>query len=428
MRIMFVVPPYPNRVSEYLVLPSMEVCINSSILKQQNHTVDLIDMKIDNLSFADIKDKLLEFKPDFVVIDDEPKTHCNSKILITKIRNLLGDTVKIGIRGEIPSFICDNVMERNPELDFVLRFDDDYALLRVVESNFDLDKLSDIPNIAYRLKNGTFNVTKRVYGAYQLDTLPMPDRKIYNIDKYLKRDTETIVKSCRGCPGNCLFCIKTRYEHFRVFSVQRFCDEIEELLSYGFTSFFFADDTFAFSDERLDEFYKEVKKRNLKFKWTSNIRISDINDFKLSRMKEIGAYRVFVGIETVSAETQKIINKNLNLDLIKQKIALLKKYDIEFHASFILGNPGDTEKDIEQTIEFVKEIKPTLVTFNLIKVYPGLDLYNNPDKYGIVMPDKYWYEKDDWSKQVVTWTKDLPCDKLEKLSKRCLFEFISGGK
>lgn len=427
MKIMFVVPAYPNRVSEYLVLPSIEVCINSSILKQNNHQVKLLDMKIENLVFDDIKDELKDFNPDYVVIDDEPKTHCSSKILINDIRTLLGDSVKIGIRGEIPSFISESVMERNPNLDFILRFDDDYALLKVVDSNFELDKLKEIPNIAYRTKDN-FVVNKRVYCTYKLDTLPRPDRKLYNIQKYLKRDSETIVRSNRGCPGNCLFCIKTRYEHFRLFSVERFCDEIEELLSYGFTSFFFSDDTFAFSDERLDEFYKEVKKRNLKFKWTSNIRIADINDFKISRMKEIGAYRVFIGVETVSAQTQQVINKNLNIDLIKEKIEILKKYDMEFHASFILGNPGDTEADIEETIKFVKQVKPTLVTFNLIKVYPGLDLYANPEKYGIVMPDKYWYEKDDWSKQVVTWTKDLPRESLERLSKKCLFEFISGAK
>ena len=169
----------------------------------------------------------------------------------------------------------------------------------------------------------------------------------------------------------------------------------------------------------------EVKRRDLHFKWTSNIRIKDINEYKISKMKEIGAYRVFVGIETINGNTQKTINKNLDVNTIRQKVAILKKYGMEFHASFILGNPGDTEDDINATIGFVREIRPTLVTFNLLKVYPGLDLFDHPEKYGIILPDKYWFEKPDWSTKVVAGTRLLPPEKLESLSRRCMFEFIN---
>ena len=207
--------------------------------------------------------------------------------------------------------------------------------------------------------------------------------------------------------------------------MRRFCDEIEVLLSYGFKTFFFSDDTFAFSDDRLNEFADEIRRRKLKLRWTSNIRIKDINEYKIALMKELGAYRVFVGIETANSATSKTIGKNLFYDEIIEKTEILHKYNMEFHASFILGNPGDTEEDIRETINLVKKIQPTLVTFNLIKIYPGLDLYSNPDKYGIILDDEFWYEKDSWSKKVVASTVDLSAEALEKWSKRCLFEFIS---
>lgn len=424
MKILYIVPPFPNRVKEYLMLPSIELCINSNILKNHGHEVDLLDMKIDNLKLESCVEKIISFKPDIVCIDDDPKTHCNTIKIVKLLKNCVSNKIKIAVRGEIVSAIPESVMERNPGIDFILRFDDDYSLLKIIESNYKHQNLLKIANIAFRINENEYYVTDVQKPTYELDSLPMPNRELYDIDKYLKRDTETIVKSCRGCPGNCLFCIKTRFESFRLFSVQRFCDEIEELLSHGFESFFFADDTFAFSDKRLDDFYDEVKKRKLKIKWTSNIRINDINEYKLKKMKEIGAYRVFVGIETINAATQKTINKNLNQNIIKEKLELLKKYDIEFHASFILGNPGDSEKDLKETIKFVKEIQPTLVTFNLIKVYPGLELYKNPEKYDIIMDDPYWYEKDLWSQKVVMGTKQLPPDILEKWSRYCLMEFI----
>ena len=213
-------------------------------------------------------------------------------------------------------------------------------------------------------------------------------------------------------------------EEFRTFSMKRFCDEIEQMQNIGFKTFFFSDDTFAFSMKRLMEFKKELEKRNIKVKWTSNIRIKDITEEKIKLMKELGAYRVFVGIETINNDVSKIIGKSLQKEEILEKIKILKDNSMQFHASFILGNPEDTEEDLENTIKFVKKIDPNIVTFNLIKIYPGLNLYKNPEKYGMIIQDKFWFETDEWTKKVVMGTKKLPPERLEYWSRKMLFEFI----
>ena len=424
MNVLIIVPPYPNRVKEYLILPSLEVCVCSQILKDNGHEVEMIDMKIENISIHELYTLLPNYSPNIVLIDDDSRTHCNTKKILSIIHDIFKKKVEIVLRGEIATFVPESVMERNKQIDYVIRYDDDYALLNIINAEKDKEKLSEIKNIGYRLENG-YKVTERECRKYSLDSLPMPDRRIYNISKYLYRDSETIVRSSRGCPSNCLFCTKSKFANFGTFSMSRFCDEIEELQKYRFKSFFFSDDTFAFSDNRLEEFANEIRKRNLRIKWTSNIRIKDINEYKIKLMKELGAYRVFVGIETANSKTSKLIGKNLQYNEILEKIEILHKYNMEFHASFILGNPGDTVDDIEETIKLVRRIKPTLVTFNLIKIYPGIDLYTDPEKYGIVLKDKYWYEKDAWSKEVVAATKDMSMEELEMMSKKCLFEFIS---
>ena len=86
-------------------------------------------------------------------------------------------------------------------------------------------------------------------------------------------------------------------------------------------------------------------------------------------MKELGAYRVFVGIETINSASQKLANKNLTKQEVMDKISILKKYNMEFHASFIIGAPGDTEEDLMEIEKLLSEIKPTLVTFNQLKLF-----------------------------------------------------------
>ncbi len=424
MNVLFLVPNFPNRIKEYLILPSLELCIMSNILKENNHKVSLIDMKINGYQVEDLKEILPTDVPDIVLIDDIPETHCNTKLIIEMMRKKYGNNLKIGMKGELISFEPQMIMERNPMLDFGIRYDDDYALLNYINNMKNDRNLQSVNNIVYRDSKGEIVITDRQCCMYELDSLPMPDRELFDIKKYLERDSETIVKSSRGCPGNCLFCIKTRLEKFKMFSIKRFCDEIEIMLNLGFKTFFFSDDTFAFSMKRLNEFAEEIEKRKLNFKWTSNIRIKDITEEKIQLMKKLGAYRVFVGIETINKNTSDIIGKKLNTSEIVEKINILKKNNMQFHASFILGNPEDSEEDLERTIQFVKEISPNIVTFNLIKIYPGLDLYNNPEKYGMVMLDKFWFEKDEWTNKVVMGTKKLPPKKLEKWSRRMLFEFI----
>lgn len=427
MKVLFVVPAYPGHVREYLILPSLELCINSAILKAEGHSVKLFDMKIDQISIENAREALfkMNYNPDIVLIDDTPEVHCVTKKLIPIIKEMYIDAI-IALRGEIGSFEPDMVLRRNTALDFVIRYDDDYAFKKIIEAiQNGTNQFDNINNIAYRIGDNVY-ITREQPRDYDLDSLPYPDRHLYDISKYLRRDSETIVRSSRGCPGKCLFCIKTRYESFGVFSIKRFVDEIEELQKLGFESFFFSDDTFAFSDTRLKEFAEEVKRRNLNIRFTSNIRIKDINEYKVKTLKEIGAYRVFVGIETINASSSSIIKKNLNVQEIRDKLNLLHKYNIEFHASFILGSPNDTERDLEETIKFVKEIKPTVVTFNLIKAYPGLPIYNDPETYGMLIEDKYWFEKDEWSTRCVMGTQLLPPSVLEKWSRRMLFEFIEG--
>ena len=424
MKIVFVIPNFKEHAKEYLILPSIELCIMSAILKNQGHSVEMIDMRINDMEPESIEDILADFSPDIVCIDDIPECHCCTKELLPIIKRNLPEQSFLCVRGEYISFETEMVMRRNNEIDFGLLYETDYVISELIEYKQNKRKLKDISNLAYRDND---KIVVNNIKSIDINELPMPDRKLYDIEKYLKRDSETIVKASRGCPGNCLFCIKTKFEPFKVFSIKRFCDEIEQLQGYGFQSFFFSDDNFAYSMKRLNEFKEELTSRNMKVTWTSNLRIRDITDEKIKLMKELGAYRVFVGIETLNSKTSKVINKNLNREYIEEKLAIIKKYGMQFHASFILGNPGDTEEDLQETLDFVKKISPDLVTFNLIQVYPGLDLYKNPKKYGIIMDDPYWFEKDVWTKDVVMGTEQLPPEILKKWSKKMLYEYIISG-
>lgn len=423
MRVLFILPNYPINIRNYIILPSLEIATMASVLEKNGHTVYLVDMKIENLDVTDLKNRLQDVEYDLVCVESIVQDHCEAIKVINEVKRINCNAI-IVLRGEICSFLPYECMEHIPNIDYVMRFENEKTIIELINclnGKIDIEK---VHNIAYRDDKDNIIVNTLEKPIENLDDLPMPKRQLYDLPQYFKRSKETIVRSSRGCPGKCKFCNKTQLAPFRTFSINRFCDEIEELISYGFSQFFFSDDTFAYSNERLDEFYYEVKKRNLNIRFTSNLRIIDINEEKIKKMKEVGAYRVFVGIETINAVSSKNINKNITSEYIIDKINILKKYNMEYHASFIVGSPDDTIDDLKETSKFIQIIEPTLVSFNQLKPMPGTDIYNFPEKYGVAMKDRFWFEKDDWSRRCICSTKHLTAENIDEWKYKLIQSFI----
>lgn len=59
-------------------------------------------------------------------------------------------------------------------------------------------------------------------------------------------------------------------------------------------------------------------------------------------------------------------------------------------ASFILGLPGENKESIEQTLNFIFETDPDVVEINLLTPYPGTDIYEKPEEFGIKITNQNW--------------------------------------
>ncbi|HOW88967.1 MAG TPA: hypothetical protein PL037_01700, partial [Elusimicrobiales bacterium] len=53
------------------------------------------------------------------------------------------------------------------------------------------------------------------------------------------------------------------------------------------------------------------------------------------------------------------------------------------YGSVLIGNPGETPADIEETKALIRELKPSLTLFNFLTPFPGSELYHNARKYKV---------------------------------------------
>ena len=130
--------------------------------------------------------------------------------------------------------------------------------------------------------------------------------------------------------------------------------------------------------------------------------------FKL--MKRADCRGLWFGIESGSKRVLSFIRKGLDLDKVQDVVIAAKRAGLGVGASMIVGFPTQTIAEEQETIEFLKKVKFTIVWLGPYIGYPGSELYRDylgiGSKYvykeveGIILPNSEemtWPEKVEWS-------------------------------
>lgn len=406
----------------------------AAVLRINNFPVEVIDLAIEKISYQELIRKIRKKSPELVVIHSEDTILATRNFFFAidfakKIsKNFPG--IKIAMTGAHVTFRDIETLSRHKkEVSYIIRFEPEYVLLDLVKTLTKNKDISKIKGVTYRKGNSIVRNKERS-PIMDLDTLPFPARDLFPVQKYLEKDYETYIQGSRGCTNKCYFCQSTYFHRvLRFRSVSSIIEEVKEVLQLGFKSIFFSDNDFGASEKRLIQFCEEVLKKKIGFMWACNIRADRIrnpsSEKMLNLMKKSGCYRVFIGFETFSDQLLDNINKNIKIKDLLAATESLKKHGISLHASFLFGLPGDTEENIKATINFAKKINPEVVSFNSFIPFPGTPIGDHPEKFGIVVSDKYWYEKKKNLKQRLAGNKNMSPKKLQELVKWAYINFCS---
>lgn len=81
-------------------------------------------------------------------------------------------------------------------------------------------------------------------------------------------------------------------------------------------------------------------------------RADEINNRTIELISRIGIEHVYIGVEVGSNERLKEIKKGITLEQVLNAIRLCRRYNIKVQPSFIVGLPEETEKSLNDTINF----------------------------------------------------------------------------
>lgn len=281
---------------------------------------------------------------------------------------------------------------REPNVDAVVTGEGDVTLPELIKIIQKKGRLGDCPGIIYKYEGEIHDCGDREI-IENLDRVPFADFSPFNLESY-EFPEKFEVFSSRGCVNRCAFCSERQFwGKYRSMSGKRVFDEIIFQIKNNTKI-----KLIRFNDSALNGNIKELSKMcdyiiesGLRVNWFGQaiIRTGMCSEL-MEKMKLSGCTHLSYGIESGSFKVLSKMNKKFTIETAEQVIRDTYEAGISVGLNFMLGLPGETEKEFQETLDFIKRnrkyIDSVAPSRSFCVIETITDLYNSPKKFGIKEP------------------------------------------
>jgi radical SAM superfamily enzyme YgiQ (UPF0313 family) len=319
------------------------------------------------------------------------------------------------------SFNAERILKKYPFVDVIVRGEGEetsFELAKCLEKNGDLKK---VLGINFR-NNGKIVSTPDRPLITDIDSLPFPDREMLNLE-YHNTTAGLVVApkkfssfvSSRGCVFQCRFCGCRRLARnlWRSRTVDNIMEELHLLSSKGYKQFLFVDDNFTLNNKRVINLCRRLKKEKVDIEFFAEGRVDNCSQNMLKEMKRANCKMIYFGIENATQKILNYYNKRTTPKQAEDASKKARKAGIDvIVASFILGAPTETRKEIWHTLQFAQKIRVDIPQFNILATFPGTDIWEELKMQGLVDEEKHW----ETGVLVPKISPDtVPCEEIEQM-------------
>ncbi len=271
-------------------------------------------------------------------------------------------------------------------------------LMHALENN---GSLSVINGLIYNLHN-KYKITKSRDEIRNLDSIPFPDYEGFELKKYLELpppDVNNLMEKrlaffigSRSCPYSCTFCFHSVGKKYRQRSMQSITEELDYLIeNYNVGFIFMADELFGKRKDRLEEFCKYMKNKNLP--WRGSFRIDDIDEKTVQMLKDGNCAIIGLGLESADNRILKSMKKHITIEQIEKALKIVYDAKIPFSGNFIFGDINETVETAQVTLSWWESHPEYNLNLWPVVPYPGSYLYKHACDNNIIT-DKVKFLKD----------------------------------
>ena len=256
---------------------------------------------------------------------------------------------------------------------------------------------SKISNMWIKTGNNIEKNSTRPF-SQDLDSLPFPDREIWQ--PWIENpNTFSSVLLGRGCPFLCTYCCNhalrkvSAGNYVRLRPVSNILKEIKEI-AVNFNKkkeIYLEVETFSVNMNWALELCSALEAFNKRqpqpFSFGTNLRLTPNVDLVnlLPAMKKSNFKFINIGLESGSERVRtEILRRNYSNKDVICAVELAKQNDIKVIFSILIGIPGETLKEFEETINITRLCQPDHYWLNIFCPYPGTNLYRLAKEQGIL--------------------------------------------
>jgi len=355
-------------------MPLLGLGYLAAYLRAHGVAVGIVDAMFDQLKFAETVERIVAARPRMVGLTAMTHEIRRAAQVAEAVRERLpGVLVVVG--GPHATALPERTLEEFPVFDFAVVGEGEETLWRLwlaagcapAEAPATAEQLRQIEGLVFR-NGGRVEVNARRDWMRDLDSLPPPAWDLYGPAEVYQ------VYASRGCPFQCIFCMRVLGDQVRFRSPANVVDEVEHVVErYGAKRIDFSDETFTLRRRWALEICDEMERRGLhkKIEWFANGRVNSVDEELLQRMRRAGCVRVGYGIESGNQSVLNVAQKGTTLEQIEKAIAATRRAGLEIEAFYILGFPGETRQTAWDTIRLAARLNTTTAAFGIMVPYPG---------------------------------------------------------
>lgn len=347
----------------------------------------------------------LDFTPDIIAISSLFVSGYENLISIAKVsRELFRESIIVA-GGQVPTSMYKELL-----LDAPGYFD----ALCAGEGEIPFSELLQSQDMKIYLEESDFWVTDlkhrsnptKVYKqsfVQNLDEIPFLDYESINLSDYHQNPTAKAYTSIRdktnyitymgsrGCKFHCTFCAQhtVHGRTMRAHSLERIREELTALKSkFNPSTLVIEDDMFLWNKEWAKGVLNIAQDLDLICFFPNALALYQLDWDMLNNLRNSGVTQLTLAVESGSARVLKeLMRKPLNLSITNRVALDCRKLGIYTDCNIIIGMPGETEKDIEDTRNFLRSLNANWYRINVATPLVGSDMYKIANQKGYIKGD-----------------------------------------
>jgi radical SAM superfamily enzyme YgiQ (UPF0313 family) len=378
--------------------PPLGMLYLATMLKREGYEVSLLDQAANGYSIVDTVKWVKKENPDVVGFSTLASSGRTAALTAGEVKKEMPE-VKIVFGNYYATFNAERVMQKYPWVDIIVQSEGEITTLELAKSLKNGEKLKDILGLTFREKGKIVSTPERPL-IKDVDALPFPDRELLNVEYHSEvagiitsPEKFTTVLSSRGCPFRCRFCGCQRFARgvWRARSAENTVEELSLISSMGIKQFLFVDDSFTLKPRRVIEICRGMRKEKMDMDWTCEGRVDSCSYDMMREMVRAGCKIIYFGIESANQRILDYYNKRITPQQSERAVKSARKAGINaIVASFIVGAPTETREEIKNTLKFAQRIPIDFPQFNILGVFPGMDIWEELKAKGVLKEEEYW--------------------------------------